>query len=221
LQETVKPTIIIQIDTVDGLLSSFARYADGKLWSEHPSLVSAQRLAESVRFSAAAARSAFWPRLQLSARTSLDYPNTMVPETINQNTFGANLSWPLFDGFADRNRLESLKSQELSVQARQEQLARSLFRDWAKARDQLAALNGQMVLAKQAAFEAKELASITYRSYRAGALTYLELNNANYKVLEAELQLAKVQIQILMNQAVLASLTSTETQPQVSDFTEP
>jgi outer membrane protein TolC len=134
----------------------------------------------------------------------------MVLETINQNTFGANLSWSLFEGNGDRNRAASYHSQELSAQARREQISRSLFCDWAKAHDQLTALNRQRELAAQAASEADELAAIAYKSYRAGSLTYLELQNANYKVLEAKLQLARVQIQLLTTEAVLASLTSKE-----------
>jgi len=210
LQDTVKPTIITQIDAVDNLLSRFAGYSGSKLWEAHPSLVASQKLAESAHYAIMSADSAFWPRLQLTARTSLDYPNTMVLETINQNTFGANLSWSLFEGNGDRNRAASYHSQELSAQARREQISRSLFCDWAKAHDQLTALNRQRELAAQAASEADELAAIAYKSYRAGSLTYLELQNANYKVLEAKLQLARVQIQLLTTEAVLASLTSKE-----------
>ncbi len=211
LKDTVEPNIITQIDPVDDLLSRFSRYDEGTLWEAHPTLMEAQKLIESAHYAAAAADAAFWPRLQLTARTSLDYPNTMVLETINQNTLGANLSWSLFEGNADKDRAAGYRSQELSAQARREQIARGLFRDWAKAHDQLTALKRQRTMAAQAASEAGELAGISYRSYRAGALTYLELQTANYQVLEAELQLARVQIQLLINEAILASTQEGET----------
>jgi outer membrane protein TolC len=205
---TAVPTLSVATEPLDTLLARFLPSRSSVVWEDHPDLQSFTRLAESARLAAKSARENLLPRVQVSAKTSFDYPNGPVLETINQNTAGVTLNWPLFEGGASESRANDDAEQEKAALSRRDQKASDFRRDWDKAQDQLVTLAEQERLNELAAAEADELARITFRSYQSGGVTYIEVQNANYRALEAKIQLARTKVQMLMNLAVLTSLSA-------------
>ena len=113
---------------------------------------------------------------------------------------------PLYEkGLTSHRAMEQQRLEE-SYRERGRQALSELSRDWHKAHDHLESLGEQRDINAQAASESVELAAIVYSSYRTGALTYTEVQNANFRALEAKINLTKTQVQILRTLAILASI---------------
>jgi outer membrane protein TolC len=207
-QGIVLPTVSVGTEPLDALLARFMPYRSARVWENHPNLASLTQLAASARLAAASARENLWPKVQVSAKSSIDYPNGPIIESINQNSFGATLNWPLFEAGASRDRANDSREQERAALLRRDQQETDFQRDWDKTTDQLVNLAEQRRLSEEAAAESDELARITFTSYQSGAVTYIEVQDANYRALEAKIQLARTKVQMLMNLAVLASLAA-------------
>ena len=77
---------------------------------------------------------------------------------------------------------------------------------FASAQDSLSALDIEMDLAKQLSDKAAQAASLTYQAYNAGAVTFLEVDDANLSALQSKLMLNELNIRRLNGLAVLDSL---------------
>ncbi|MCX5781319.1 MAG: TolC family protein [Elusimicrobia bacterium] len=200
------PTLFLEIEPVDALIKKFEKYKKSKLSENHPNVISMEELAESAKLLSKSISSGLWPKLQFSARTSLDYPNGPKLEAINQNALGVNLTWILFEGSASRKKSqENILLGEAQTEKRN-QVLRDLQKEWQKLIDQLADLEEQKVLNEQYVSEAKELSKIVYSSYKAGSANFIDVQNANYRLLEAKTQSVKTKFQILVNLVTMASL---------------
>lgn len=87
------------------------------------------------------------------------------------------------------------------------QLEKDMRRDRDKAADQLSGLIAQQEINRQYVMQAEELARLVYSSYIAGRSTFLEVQTANTRALEAKIQSLRTDIQVLMQLAVLENLS--------------
>ena len=79
----------------------------------HPQIKSAELLAQSSERAASSTSAALYPTVQLSANASYEYPNVVVPEHTEQNTFAVSVSMPLFEGSRTRHlAAEKIKEAE-------------------------------------------------------------------------------------------------------------
>ncbi len=146
------------------------------------------------------------PRLVFSARTSVDYPNGPNLYSFVQGTAGLALNMPLFEGGRlgekeRESRLEAAAAAALGAEA-----ARAAGRDYALALDEYRALLDEQGINIEAAEEAAEAAALAYAAYKSGGATWLEVENANLRVLRARTDLAAANSGILIKLAVLESL---------------
>ena len=159
---------------------------------------------------ALSASSERWPKLQLSARTGLEYPNGPVLETIHQSALGVSLSLPLFEGWRVTEEIGHQRMQARAFDERRSQAVIDLDRESRQAEDQLAGLRAQQEVNRAAVSETAELARLVYESYQSGRSTFLEVQTANLRALEAKMQAARTDAQTLAQLAVLRSLSSEE-----------
>ena len=196
----------VELESINSLLERFERYSGSKLNERHPALLSYMKSAESLEYSKRATGSLGLPKILVSAKTSLDYPNGPQLENINQNTFGAALSWPFFDSGASRSRSDELENAKQASLRRGEQALSDMRRDWDNTMSRLLSLKAQDELNKISVRETGQLAQITYKAYRTGSVSFIEVETANFKSLEARMQAAKTKVEILMNLAALAGM---------------
>jgi outer membrane protein TolC len=196
----------VKLESIDSLLLKFEHFRNEKLNENHPALQVYAKTAEAAEYAMRGAGSGRWPKIQLSAKSSLDYPNGMELESYNQNTLGATLNWTLFESGAVNNRIKDSKdTAEASAQRGRQALA-DFRRDWSKTLSQISNLYDQKQLNDLSVSETDELAQIIYKTYKTGSISFIEVENADFKALEAKIQSAKIKVQILMNLAVLANL---------------
>ena len=211
LPEGIEPaSVSVSLDAAGDSRRVLAAAAAQPPGEAHPAVQAFGSLAEAARRAARGARAGRWPRVLLSARTSLDYPNGPALESFHQNTVGVAASIPLFEAGRTRREAAGLDEQARAGERRRDAAREDLTRDWLKAQDQLLGLDAQQEINRQAVAESGELAKLVYDSYRGGRSTFIEVEAANLKELEARTQAAKTDSRILMQLAVLASLSEKE-----------
>ncbi|MDD2806377.1 MAG: TolC family protein [Elusimicrobiales bacterium] len=147
------------------------------------------------------------PRLTLGARSSLDYPNGPNLYSFLQNSASLSLSLPLFEGGRSS---EKRREQELNAAAaseRRTEAALAAEKDFRKALDAYAALLAEQEINIEAVDDAVEAARLAYEAYKAGGGTWLEVESANLKSLQAKTTTANANSEILIKLALLDSLT--------------
>ncbi len=201
------PTSIVKLESIDSLLDKFEPYAKTRLNDNHPGIKTYSKSEESAIFAKRGIEADKWPKVQLSARSSLEYPNGNQAVDYNQNALGVTLNWTLFESGLTNKRAAEQESESRSAGELEKQARTDYSRDWNKTTDQLLNLEEQRKINDISVSESAQLADITYKSYNAGSATYLEVEDANFKSLEAKIDSATTKVQILLNLATLASLS--------------
>ena len=119
---------------------------------------------------------------------------------------GVSLRLPLFEGGANRSLARSNQSQAQAAAFKREDVAQELESLFAAAQDVLSALDVETALATELSAKAAQAAELTYRAYNAGAVTFLEVDDANLSALQSKLMLSELNIRRLNGLAVLDSL---------------
>jgi outer membrane protein TolC len=177
-----------------------------------PQLKTYAYLADSARYAADSVFSQLLPKIVVSARADYEYPNGPILETIQQNTVGVSVSMPLFDWGRIVNDSDSKQKQAQAYLKDLDQAKADLWRDWNKAQDVMKSLRYQSRVNQTAVSETDELARLMYGAYQAGGARFLEVESANVRVLQARIFSIRNDIQILMQLAVLSSLSGQSNQ---------
>lgn len=202
------PTMVIDLDQVDHTMSSFKSKETKKPAPDHPELVSLQKAEDSSRFAADSARGGYWPKIQLQAKSQLIYPNFVIPEQANQNTFGVNLSFPIFEGDLTPHQISQRSSEALAAAFQREQRRQDFDRDWLKIQNVISNLRRQQQISQQNVQESQQIEKLTYDSYRSGRVRFLDVQSANLRLLEAQVAAAEIDHQVLEQAANLDYLSS-------------
>ncbi|MCK5242404.1 TolC family protein [bacterium] len=202
-----QPTIIITLDLTDISQAKLESAQKGRLSTEHPNLRSLVALTEAAQQMARSAGSGYWPQVYVQAKTSLDYPNGSVLEEVHQTVVSAAVSWPLWQNGRTGALVREQAAQVQAREALQEQTKRKLQLTWENAQDRFVQLMDVQKLNVKAVQHSEALAHLVYKAYQAGRVKYLEVQGANLRVLEASTQAAITDTQILIQLALLDSLS--------------
>ncbi|MBC7537640.1 MAG: TolC family protein [Bacteriovorax sp.] len=210
------PTLRVDLDSLEATLKKFSATPETfKQFTaptdNHPELQSLNHEAESSRLASESEKSGLLPKIQFLAKSQYIYPDAILPKNIIQNTIGVTLSVPLYEGEATRSRSALKMSEAMSSEYRKKQRLSDLNRDFLKAHDVITSLHSQKLLSEQSVHEAGVVEHLTYQSYKAGKNRYLDVQDANLKLLEAEVNHAKIESSILMETAALSYLSSIDT----------
>ena len=147
------------------------------------------------------------PRLTLGARSSLDYPNGPNLYSFWQNSASLALSLPLFEGGRSAEKRRESELNAAAAAERRSEAALQADRDYRKALDAYAALLAEQEINIDALDDAAEAARLSYEAYRSGGATWLEVESANLKELQARTTAATANAEILLKLALVDSLT--------------
>ena len=214
-------TVLVNLDTLEDSLTQFgiapsldqeslSRWANqlNEPNDTDPKLRAQEFLAKASEYSAQTAGGALWPTLQVSAKTSLEYPNGPIAQQIHQNTVAVSLSLPLYEWNRSRYSVEKKLNEAESIQYRREQLALDLKRDWRKAIQLMNSLSNQLTISKETLSEAEKQARLSYSTYRLGRITLTELQAANLRAHESKVQSARITAQLLFQMIQLKTLSA-------------
>jgi outer membrane protein TolC len=206
----VTPTLWVTLDPLEVSLQRFGNVENTRLSPHLPQIVMLAEMASMVHDYAAALATGHLPKFQASAKTSIDYPNGPVLETVHQNTFAVNGSLSLFEFGRISNQVAEQDKLALSGDWQTQGALLAVQVAWQKAQDQLTELKTEERLDKQGVSETEDLARLVYDAYRAGRSSYLDVQSANYRALGAKIQAARTHVQMLLQLALLDSLSENE-----------
>ncbi len=201
-------SLVVEVEPVDAILTALGTWP-GKIDAESQPLVRQwDAQAKAAHQMEKSAKAGLLPKVQVTARSSYDYPDQILPESIQQNVVGVSASMPLFDWGRAKRQSDAAKDQARAAEARRDQAQEDWRRDVAKASGDFQALKAEADLDRQASQQAAELAKLVRESYKSGRSSYLEADSADLKALQAQVQSARTAVQVLLQAAVLSSLTS-------------
>lgn len=199
-------TLLVDVDELAVSTASLAAAAEVPLDPAHPRLAAYAALADAARLSARAAAAGSRPTVSATARWSYDYPFLPALRSVWQKTAGVSASVPLFEWGRSRRGADDWRAQAAAAESRGAQARGELSRDRAKALERLAALATQSPILDRSIAETEEIERLTYSSYKAGRATFLEVQSANVRALEAKTARARADAAALIQLAALASL---------------
>lgn len=210
------PTLRVDLDSLESTLEKFSTTAGSYNnftvpSDDHPEMQALNHEVESFRLASESEKSGLWPKIQLQAKSQYIYPDVVIPKNIIQNTLGVTVSVPIYEGDATRSRSALKLSEAMSSEYHKKQRLSDLTRDFSKARDIITSLYSQKLLSEQSVRDAYVVEHLTYQSYKAGKIRYLDVQDANLKLLETEVNHAQIESRILMETANLSYLSSKDT----------
>lgn len=197
----------LKLENLADLKNRFFKYQNGVIdISLNSKVKSLEDQAESLESHAQSINGQRFPKINVFARTSYDYPNGPTLEQFNQNTVGITLSMPLFDGgeISHSAKEKSLQAEALRHLALNEQ--RNVAESSELMTRRIVNLNEQKEIIENKIAETNEIADLIYKSYQDGRSTFLEVERANVKKREAKLSLSSNQYQIILSLIQLAAI---------------
>jgi outer membrane protein TolC len=204
------PSVWLVMDSTEDSLAMLKKEEVIPPDDQVPQLRTYAYMADSSRSAANAIHSELLPKITLSAQAGYENPDGPILETVQQNIISISASMPLFDWGQIVNDSDAKQKQAEVYEQNWSQAKMDLWRDWNKAKDQLSSLRYQEKLNDEAVSETTDLAKLTYKSYKAGTVRFLEVQTANLQALDAKIQSVSNNVQLLMQLSVLSSLSGKE-----------
>ena len=205
--DTEPALLFIKVEPYADILSRLLPSAAAEFDRELPAVKALGEAVLAYKASAGAYKAEKFPKLTLGARSSVDYPNGPNLYSFVQNSASLAVSLPLFEsGRSSEKEIESALNASAFLEKREEAVL-SAKRDFEKARDDYKALIAEQAINEEAEAGAAEAAKLAYEAYKAGGGTWLEVESANLKALQAKTASASTNAEVLLKLAVLANLT--------------
>ena len=184
----------------------FARQLPVRDLAQNPRYQALLRLVAASQKAADALQFKGGPTLQVSATSTLAYPNGPILEQINQTILGASLSIPLWLGDPSGDLSTQKRSQSLADLSRATQLKLDLELAQANAKDAIDNLSVQQGFAKRDLSQSQDIADLHYTAYKLGKVSFVDVQSANTQVLLSRLNLVRVSFQLISQYFTLSSL---------------
>lgn len=201
----------LRLDTLAQSLREADAWSYSRPNDEHPQLKSQELLAQSSDKQAESDMDSLFPRLQFGASALLQYPNTIILETVEQNTFQLGLSMPLFEGDHTRHLSAEKRREADAARFNKDQTRINMDRDYDDAVQLLQSLRAQQKLAQEDVEKSKDAARLYYQSYKGGKINLIDVQSANNRSLVAQVNAAHIDAQIISELFVLQTLSGDST----------
>lgn len=206
LDEGQEAGLFIRAEPYTEILSRLLPAAGAAMDKDLPSVSALRESARAYRAAAGAYKAERLPRVTLGARSALDYPNGPNLYSFVQNSASLSLSLPLFESGRSERRGRENELNAAAADERRGEAELAAGREFGKALDAYNALMAEQAINIDAIDDAAEAARLSYEAYEAGAGTWLDVETANLKSLQARTTAAAANAEILLKLAVLDSL---------------
>lgn len=206
-KEENKTSAVLDTDPLENTLQLFRPYGQSEFDENSPKLAALDEMAQYYDYLADSYKSSLYPRVALQGGAYFEYPNGAIREHVFLGRAGAAVSVPLFEGGKDRQQAKAQKELSRAKTYEKQDTQETLMALFLSAKDLLYGLQVQENLLKDTIKQTSETARLTYQAYKAGAVTFFEVDRANLDLLESQLSLADVQVEQLNQLAILNSLS--------------
>lgn len=206
-KEENKTSAVLDTDPLENTLQLFRPYGQSEFDENSPKLAALDEMAQYYDYLADSYKSSLYPRVALQGGAYFEYPNGAIREHVFLGRAGAAVSIPLFEGGKDRQQAKAQQELSRAKTYEKQDTQETLTALFLSAKDRLYGLQVQENLLKDTIKQTSETARLTYQAYKAGAVTFFEVDRANLDLLESQLSLADVQVEQLNQLAILNSLS--------------
>ena len=208
------PTLLIAVDPLETTLTTLSSSQDqlAPPGEETPQIKSLALLAQSSQMAAKSQRGANGPKLSVFAESRTAYPDSSKQDQYNNNIFSVSVSLPLWDTNQNRSLAKKYLNEAKAEEKIKAQKLSDMTRDHNKATDAIGSLESQLLISRDSTQEAAEIARLTYHSYTAGKSTFLEVQSANLRLMDAHVNTAKIVYNLVNKLAEMEYLSGTQAQ---------
>lgn len=213
---------LLQLDTLPGsaVATTKAEAAAPSALDEvatvnnHPQVRASRAGAERLGFDRTVARSTFFPNVNLGYTRSRDENLTGAKLKTDGNTFQVAASWNIFNGLSDFHRVQQANLAHEAAELESEQQARGTLSTLRTSAESLRVATGRLPSARSLRTAAEERLKTVSAQYRSGLKNYLDWEQAETQLVEAELASVSAELDALNALADLdRSLGKTLEQP--------
>ncbi|MDR3049811.1 MAG: TolC family protein [Elusimicrobiota bacterium] len=198
---------ILNFDDSANLLKDYQKFLRLSFDENSPQILSFDFLSKAAQLLADAQSNEIFPLINISAKTSFDYPNGAAIETINQNTAAISMSAPIYQFSKSQklSRQNNLRAQ--SYIFTKEEIIAELKKLFEFSKQKTTYLLEQRSLNADIISRAKTAAELMYKSYLSGNARFLEVDALNVMVMQAQADEINTDIEILIQLAIIRSLS--------------
>jgi outer membrane protein TolC len=205
----------IDVEPINNVLRTLLPRSDAHVNIEsHPQVKALSDQEEAHELSAKSSSARHWPKITMKGTSTFEYPNLGDNSIIQQNKMLLNLHLPVFDWGMISKETKSNRYQAYSSKEQKEQTAIDLSRDTQDTRERIKTLEGLRIADVKAVKDAVEVARLTYDSYNAGRVIFLDVQRANVKALSVKVNSAQTDAELAMQISKLLALAVSEGAPQ-------
>lgn len=199
-------TAVVRADAPENTVHALSQAAGLGFDSNSPRLASLDSLVRQYEYTSRGYAAAVWPRVGLTGGAYWEYPNGPLQEDVFLGRAGLSVRLPLFEGGKNKKQALSQLKTAQALQENRAELEQSLEALFYSSRDRLQSLDIEEDLARQLVEAAQKTAALTYEAYKAGSVTFLEVDDANLSLLQSRIALSDLYIQRLNSLAVMDNL---------------
>jgi len=199
-------SVLLGTDGPDAVLANFKIYNYFNFDENGPRLLAQDKMAEYYNRLAKSYNSSLYPRVSFKAGAYLQYPNGPIRENVFLGQGALSLVVPLFEGSKTRSQAEQQRQNALAAEAQKRQIYNNLKKMFDGAKDRLASVQTEQKLAAQIIEDNRRALDLTYSAYKAGDVTFLEVDTADNNLTAGKIALVNLKIEELTKLAVIASL---------------
>lgn len=177
---------------------------------EHPQVLALEDQKLSAEFAARSISGRHWPDVTLQGKSTFEYPNLGINETIQQNKLMLGLSLPILDWGKISKETKSEKYLAHSAKEQKNQTIVDLSRTTAQTREKIQTCKELRVANAKVVKDAVEVARLMYDSYNAGRVIFLDVQRTNVKALSAKVDAARNDANLAVQIANLLALAEGE-----------
>lgn len=155
--------------------------------SEHKQIKLLDERSNSLAKTAESMKSLLYPQIFVQAKSSYEYPDNNKKEFFQNNLIGLNISIPIFEFSKTQNTAKEirLKAESLSERAKEEQ--RKIQNEYDVLIKNIESIKNEISILTLTINEEDKIATIQNDLYKQGKVQYIDVQNANQKLLETKI----------------------------------
>ncbi len=157
----------------------------------HPQVKALENQKSSSELAEKSIVARYFPEITLQGSAGYEYPNLGADDVIQQNRASLGLQMPIFEWGSIWKDAKSQKYLAKSADQQKRQTVIDLTRDVSETRDWIETFKRLQLANVRAVKDAVEVAKLSFDSYKAGRIIFLDVQRANVKELSAKVDAAR------------------------------
>ncbi len=211
IEDEIEKADEVDVDPIDGVLNQLLPRSSTAFDAEaHPQVKALANMGASSKLAARSTLAGYFPKVTLQGSAGYQYPNLGENVVIQQNSLTLGLQMPIFEWGSINKSAQSQKFQAKAADEQRRQSMIDLTRDVSETRDWIGTYKKLQDANKKVVKDAVDVARLTFDSYKAGRVIFLDVQRANVKALTAKVDSARNDANLAAQISKLLALTVDE-----------